>query len=74
MGRRDVAGGWWRRRRARRVDAPAKDHVFAAVDEQLTERLRGLRLPKPPSALRERDRRSYGDWLGSASGRNRWRG
>ena len=63
----------WRLRRARRIDAPPKDHVFAAVDEQLAQRLRGLTLPEPPPDLRERDRKSYDDWL-NASNRNRWRG
>jgi hypothetical protein len=47
--------------------------VYAAVDEQLTQRLRQLRLPEPPPTLRERDRRSYDAWLRSDAGRNRWR-
>jgi hypothetical protein len=63
---------WWRRQRAR-VDAPPKDHVYAATDELLAERLRGLTTPEPPQALRERNERSYGEWLDSAPGRNRWR-
>lgn len=55
------------------MDAPSKDHVFAAVDDELVQRLRQLRLPEPPPALRERDRKSYDDWLNSDASRNRWR-
>jgi hypothetical protein len=65
--------GWRQTRRFRRLDAPPKDHVFAATDEFLAERLRGLRLPEPPPALRERNKRSYSEWLDSNPGRNRWR-
>jgi hypothetical protein len=64
---------WWRRRRPRRLDAPAKGHIFASTDELLAERLRQVRLPEPPPALRERHLRTYGDWLNSRGGRNRWR-
>ncbi len=55
------------------MDAPPKDHVFSAVDEQLAQRLRQLRLPEPPATLRERDRQSYDVWLKSEAARNRWR-
>jgi hypothetical protein len=71
--RGSTEASWWRRRKAARLDAPAKDHVFAAVDEQLAQRLRQMRLPEPPPALRERDRKSYDDWLNSDASRNRWR-
>ena len=71
--RASTNSSWWRGRKSRRLDAPSKDHVYAAVDEQLTQRLRQLRLPEPPQALRERDRKSYDDWLNSDAARNRWR-
>ena len=73
MSKRETDLGWWRRRRSRRVDAPPKDHIFAATDELLAARLRQLQTPEPPQALRERNERSYGEWLDSAPSRNRWR-
>ncbi len=48
--------------------------MHAAVEEQLIQRLRSMRLPEPPPALRERDRQSYQAWLNAQAGRNRWRG
>lgn len=73
VSKRETDMGWWRRRRARRIDAPPKDHVYTATDKLLAARLRGLQTPEPPQALRERHERSYGEWLDSAPGRNRWR-
>lgn len=64
-----------RRRKAKRYEAPPKDHVYASTDELLAARLRNIRLPEPPPAMRERNRRTYSEWLDSQrGGRNRWRG
>ena len=65
----------WRSRRAKqRYAAPPKDsHVYASTDELLAARLRRMRLPEPPPAVRERNRASYSEWLNSQPSRNRWR-
>jgi hypothetical protein len=73
MGKRVIDLDWWRRRRPQRLDAPGKGHIYASTDELLEARLRQLRLPEPPPALRERNRRSYSEWLNSQANRNRWR-
>jgi hypothetical protein len=73
MSNRVMDIGWWRRRRAARLDAPPKDHVHASSDELLAARLRGLRLPSPPSSIRERSKERYREQLGERSARNRWR-
>ena len=72
MTKRVTEMSWWRRRRSR-IDAPPKNHVYSATDELLAARLRDLQTPEPPQALRERNKRTYGEWLDSAPGRNRWR-
>jgi hypothetical protein len=58
----------------RKYPAPPKNRLYATGDEQIAERLRQLRLPDPPPALRERTRSSYGQWVESRSAKNPWRG
>jgi hypothetical protein len=70
--RRTKNSDGWRTARGR-YDAPSKE-TLGASDELLAQRLRQLRLPEPPPAYRERNRRSYGAWLEQDAGRNRWRG
>jgi hypothetical protein len=72
MSKRVIDLGRWRGKRLRRVDAPAKSHIYASSDELLAQRLRDLRLPEPPPALRERNQRTYSDWLNAQTGRRRW--
>jgi len=69
MSRRVVDIRLWRR--SRRYDAPQKERL-AATEELLVERLRQLTLPEPPPTFRERNRKTYGEWL-QGGGRNRWR-
>jgi hypothetical protein len=57
----------------RRYPAPPKERLSATADDAIAERLRRLRLPDPPPALRERTRSSYGEWLQSRASHNRWR-
>lgn len=74
VSKRPIQNRWWRRRQPKRYDAPPKGHIFASTDELLAERLRNVRLPEPPQALRDRNHRTYSDWLNSQQGgRNRWR-
>jgi hypothetical protein len=73
VGKRVIDMDRWRRRRLRRLDAPAKGHIYASTDELLAERLRQVRLPEPPPGLRQRSRRTYDDWLNADANRNRWR-
>lgn len=47
--------------------------MFASTDEVLADRLRNVRLPEPPAAMRERNRRGYDEWIGAQASRNRWR-
>lgn len=53
---------------------PAKDEqIYRSTEEQLTDRLRRLRLPEPPPEVRERSLRRYEKWLNSQQSSNRWR-
>lgn len=61
-------------RRKDRYEAAPKQQLHASLDEMIAQRLRDLRLPDPPPALRERTRRTYTDWLERGAGRQNWRG
>ena len=73
VNRRTTDTAWWRRRKARRPVRQPKEPVYASGDELLAQRLRELRVPEPPPAVRERNRARYQEWLSSQANRNRWR-